>query len=95
MESIMDDSGGFSWMTHHNGWYYALSDDSKTITRLRADGTQRSVIINLPIRLADIDIVLDRIIISIYDDESQKYSVESYDLEGRNKLELSALTIQR
>lgn len=95
MESIMDDSGGFSWMTHHNGWYYALSDDSKTITRLRADGTQRSVIINLPIRLADIDIVLDRIIISIHDDESQKYSVESYDLEGRNKIELSALTIQR
>lgn len=89
--SVIDDLGGFSIMVPYHDWYYAVSDDLKSITRLGADGTERSVIINLPIRLENIDVVNDRIYITTYDYESIEFSVASYDLDGKNKIEFKSL----
>lgn len=91
MLSIMDDIGGFSRMVPYNGWYYASSDDLKTIYRLRADGTERSIIIELPMQLENFGIVNDRLIISVYDYDLIEFSIDSYDLEGKNKIEFTPL----
>lgn len=89
--SVIDDSGAFYKMVPYHDWYYAVSGDLKTITRLRADGTENSVIINLPIGLWHIDVVNNRIFITTYDNESKEFTVVSYGLNGKNKIEFKPL----
>jgi len=91
---IFEDTESFSIMVPYNGWYYAVSDDGKSIYRTKANGTAKELIMRLPIRLESMQIIKDRILVSTYDSDAQNFRVDLYDLNGKRKIEFYALDVK-